>query len=438
MAIPHAVSQTNPVAQPASQVAVVAIDMGYGHMRPARALSQRFGTEVLHADRPPLADAEERMRWERIRRAYERVSRVSSLPFIGTPLRAALNTATHIPPLFPLRDLSFPTLGVKVLERSGREGLGRTLVAYLQANNQTLLTTFYSPAILADYHGYDRVFCVVTDSDVNRVWAPITPATSKIHYFAPSGRVVRRLRAYGVPKEQIQLTGFPLPDGLVGGDDAPILRRNLAARLGRLDPHKTFQRQYQRDLEGFDAVPDADGPPHLVFAVGGAGAQSELPARFLPSLSGMLRTGELRLTLVAGSRPEVKRRFEQQIESNRLGELFGTRLNILYEPDTDDYFERFETLMASTDILWTKPSELVFYAGLGLPLLLSEPVGIHEVYNRRFARENGAALKQRDPSVIAERLRELLEDGHFATAAWAGYRRMPHRGLYEIERRLRQ
>jgi hypothetical protein len=411
--------------------------MGYGHMRPARALVQRFGGEVLHADRPPLADAEECVRWARIRRAYERVSRVSSLPVIGTPLRAALNTATHIAPLHPLRDLSFPTLGVKLLERSGREGLGRTLVAYLQANSLTLLTTFYSPAILADYHGYDRVFCVVTDSDVNRVWAPITPATSKIHYFAPSGRVVRRLRAYGVPKEQIQLTGFPLPHSLVGGDDAPVLRQNLAARLARLDPHKVFQRQYQTDLEGFGALPSPDGPPHLVFAVGGAGAQSDLPARFLPSLSSMLRAGELQLTLVAGSRADVKRRFEQQIESNHLLDLLGKNLNVLFEENTDSYFERFESLLATTDVLWTKPSELVFYAGLGLPLLLSEPVGIHEAYNRRFARENGAALKQRDPSVIAERLRELLEDGHLATAAWAGYRRMPHRGLYEIERRLR-
>jgi len=419
-----------------SGVAVVAIDMGYGHMRPARALAQRFGVEVLHADRPPLADAEETARWARLRKVYENVSRISSLPFVGLPLRAALNTATHIPPLYPFRDLSVPNLGVKLLERSGRESLGRSLVAYLQDNDLSLLTTFYSPAVLADYHGYDRVFCVVTDSDVNRVWAPIEPRTSKVHYFAPSGRVVRRLRAYGVPKEQIELTGFPLPHSLVG-DDAHALRQNLAARLARLDPTKTFRRQYQSDLEALGPLPEADGPPHLVFAVGGAGAQSDLPARFLPSLAQALFAGELRLTLVAGSREDVRRRFEQQIESFRLERLLGQNLEVLYEPDTANYFERFEALLARTDILWTKPSELVFYAGLGLPLLLSEPVGIHESYNRRFARENGAALKQRDPSVIADRLRELLEDGHLATAAWAGYRRMPHRGLYEIEKRIR-
>jgi hypothetical protein len=423
-------------ASPRASAAIVAIDMGYGHLRPARSLADLLGCEVLHADQPPLADAEERRRWAAIRRVYEVMSRVSSLPGIGAPLRTMLNTATHIPHLHPFRDLSSRTLGVKALERSAREGLGQTMVAYLQDRDLTLVTTFYSPAVLADYHGYDRVFCVVTDSDINRVWAPIEPATSKIHYLAPSGRVVRRLRSYGVPKGQIELTGFPLPHTLVGGLGASTLRSNLAARLARLDPLGTFRRQFSADLESFEPLPSANGPPHLVFAVGGAGAQAELPERFLPSLASALNADELRLTLVAGSRADVNQRFEQQVEAARLGARLGRNLNVLFEQDTARYFERFDATLANTDVLWTKPSELVFYAGLGLPLLLSEPVGIHESYNRRYARENGAALKQRDPNVVGERLRELLEDGHLATAAWAGYRRIPHRGLYEIAKRI--
>jgi hypothetical protein len=429
---PHAAAS----AEPGARTAVVAIDMGYGHLRPARSLASWLGTEVLHADRPPLADSEEQRRWASLRRVYEGISRVSGLPFIGPPLRTVLNTATHIPHLHPFRDLSFRTLAVKLLEQSGREGLGRTMVAHLQERDLTLLTTFYSPAVLADYHGYDRVFCVVTDSDVNRVWAPIEPATSKIHYFAPSGRVVRRLRSYGVPKEQIELTGFPLPHSLVGGLDAPALRKNLAARLARLDPLGTFRRQFRVDLEMFDPLPEPDGPPHLMFAVGGAGAQSDLPKHFLPSLADALKAGELRLTLVAGVRADVRKRFEAQIAAARLEPRVGRNLHVLFEPDTDTYFERFDDALATADVLWTKPSELVFYAGLGIPLLLSEPVGIHEAYNRRYARENGAALKQRDPTVVGGRLRELLEDGHLATAAWAGYRRIPHRGLYEIQKRV--
>jgi hypothetical protein len=156
----------------------------------------------------------------------------------------------------------------------------------------------------------------------------------------------------------------------------------------------------------------------------------------LPSLADALNAGELRLTLVAGVRADVRKRFEAQIAAAKLEPRVGRNLHVLFEPDTDAYFERFDNTLATTDVLWTKPSELVFYAGLGIPLLLSEPVGIHEAYNRRYARENGAALKQRDPTVVGGRLRELLEDGHLATAAWAGYRRIPHRGLYEIQKRV--
>jgi hypothetical protein len=343
---------------------------------------------------------------------------------------------TDIPPLHPFRDLSSPTLGVRALEKSARDGLGHTLVAYLAERDLQLVTTFYSPAVLADFHGYDRIFCIVTDSDVNRVWAPIDPASSKIHYFAPSGRVVRRMRAYGVNKDQIELTGFPLPHSLVGGPDAPVLKRNLAARIARLDPTRVFIQQYAEDLEALGALPAPSGPPHLVFAVGGAGAQAELPALFLPSLRPALSSGRIRLTLVAGSRRDALQRFESLIEQARLGNELGRNLDILFEPETDAYFDRFDALLAGADVLWTKPSEMVFYAGLGLPLLLTKPIGVHENYNRRFARENGAALKQRNPSTIGDRLSELLDEGNLAAAAWAGYRRLPHLGLYRILDRL--
>jgi hypothetical protein len=173
-----------------------------------------------------------------------------------------------------------------------------------------------------------------------------------------------------------------------------------------------------------------------VFAVGGAGAQAELPALFLPSLRPHLANDRLRLTLVAGARRTVLDELKGHIERAQLGAELGRNLHILYEPETNAYFDRFDALLAETDILWTKPSEMVFYAGLGIPLLLSEPIGVHESYNRRFARENGAALKQRDARTIGERIVELLDDGNLAAAAWAGYRRMPHLGLYRILDRL--
>lgn len=420
--------------------AVVAIDMGYGHLRPARSLATHLGVSVLHADRPPLADADEQRRWHGIRLFYEQLSRVSALPGLGEPMRLVLNSITAIPRIYPFRDLSSPNLATQILRYSAYAGLGHSIVSYLQEHNLPLLTTFYSPAVLADFHGYDRIYCVVTDADVNRVWAPIKPASSKIHYFAPSGRVVRRLRAYGVNKDAVELTGFPLPHSLVGGLEAPALRANLAARLARLDPYQVFREQFRAELDQLGPLPAPSGPPHLVFAVGGAGAQAELPATFLPNLAPMLRDARVRLTLVAGVRPEVKQEFEMQLERVKLSSCDGVAqggVDILFEPDLDRYFARFDELLSSADVLWTKPSEMVFYAGLGIPLLLTDPIGVHEKYNRQFARESGVALKQRDPRFIGERLQELLADGHLAAAAWSGYKRMPHLGLYRILERVR-
>ncbi len=249
--------------------------------------------------------------------------------------------------------------------------------------------------------------------------------------------MVRRLRAYGVDPARIELTGFPLPDSLVGGPEAPILRQNLLRRLARLDPTHSFRNSYAADLAHLGPLPDTNEPPHLVFAVGGSGAQAELSASFLPSLRPLLERRRLRLTLVAGVRDAVKTRFEDELLRASLKKHLGRGVNILHEPVLDNYFERFDALLADTDILWTKPSELVFYAALGIPLLLAPPVGIHESYNLRWARENGAGLKQRDARVVGDRLLEHLHDGNLASAAWAGYRRLPHDGLYRIIERVR-
>jgi hypothetical protein len=314
--------------------------------------------------------------------------------------------------------------------------LGRSLVAYLQQHAGILLTTFYSPAVFADYHGHDEIYCVVTDTDINRVWAPFQPAQSRIRYFAPSGRVVRRLRSYGVQKEQVELTGYPLSHELLGGPGLPVLRANLRRRLARLDPEGVFRLEYGAELDALEIDERQEGPPRLVFAVGGAGAQSDMPTLFLPSLRPLLQNNQLRLTLVAGTRPAVRDLFHAQLARAGLDRDLPEPVEVLFADDVDSYLAAFDVLMARTDILWTKPSELTFYGGLGIALVLAPPVGRHEKFNRQWARENGAALKQRDPRVAGDWLRDWLKEGTLAAAAWSGHERLPSRGLYKICGRL--
>jgi hypothetical protein len=97
---------------------------------------------------------------------------------------------------------------LQLLDSMVARGLGRGLVRYLVDSGSPLLTTFYAPAVIANRAGFDRVYCVVTDADINRVWVPMVPQTSRVHYFAPSTRAssddqAERLSPY--PKEAITL-----------------------------------------------------------------------------------------------------------------------------------------------------------------------------------------------------------------------------------------
>jgi hypothetical protein len=418
---------------------LVSVDMGYGHLRAAAPLAEALGAEILHADRPPLADAQEREHWARARRFYEVMSRLSQLPVIGGALDGVLDAVTSIPRLHPSRDLSAPSWGARSLHRLIQRGLGKGLVQRLRAADAGLLTTFYAPAIAADHFGCKGVHCVVTDSDINRVWAPLEPGKSNIRYFVPSRRAERRLAAYGVPSQNIEFTGFPLPHELVGGPAMTAIRQNLPGRLVRLDPEGAFREMYREELSHFlGPLPDDERhrPPLLVFAVGGTGTQVGIARRLLPSFRTKILEGKIRIALVAGIRGEVASKLRACIERAGLAERIGSGIDVLFENDFDSYYRRFNQLLARTDILWTKPSELTFYAALGIPLILSSPVGVHEFSNRRWARESGAGLKQRDARYAAGWIDEWLADGVLASAAWSGYRRLPKLGLYRILERL--
>jgi hypothetical protein len=234
----------------------------------------------------------------------------------------------------------------------------------------------------------------------------------------------------GVPDAQIVVTGFPLPTGLLGGPDLAGLR----ARLVRLDPTGSFRALYRDELRLFlGHVPEGRAePPLLTFAVGGAGAQAGMVELFLPRMRPAIEAGRLRLALVAGIRRQVAAYFAEQIRRAGLESLLGAGVRIVAADDVPAYFTAFNALLAETDILYTKPSELSFFAALGIPLVCARPVGHHEKLNRRFLLEAGAGLKQWDPRHTAQWLDEWLLDGTLAAGAWSGFMRLPKSGTYRI------
>jgi hypothetical protein len=424
---------------PGAKPVVTSVEMGYGHLRAAHALAAEIGTGILHVDRPPLVAPDELRLWRASRRAYEITSRASQLPIVGAPLKSLLDSLTDIPHLHPQRDLSAPNFQVRSLHRLIGKGLGRGLVELMRTTNAPVIATFFAPALCADHCGCERIYCVVTDVDINRTWVPLDPRRTKISYLTPSYRAVHRLRAYGVPRAQIDFTGFPLPGDLVGGPDLTILRRNLAGRLVRLDRKGVFRDQARGEIHHFlgELPADQEGrPPLLTYTVGGAGAQADLARPLLKGVRRMVEEGRLRVCLAAGVRAEVAAKFREGVREAGLEDRLGNGVDIFLAANLDEYFLRFNEILAGTDVLWTKPSEMTFFSALGLPLILSTPVGVHERYNRRWAIENGPGLKQRDALHAEYWMREWLNEGTLAAAAWYGFLRMPKFGLYQILERV--
>ncbi len=399
--------------------------MGYGHLRAGAAVAERLGVDLAEVDRAPWVEPWEERLWRRSRLAYEWMSRLATVP--GRPAAPLLAAMTRLPPAG--EGASGGRWACRSLDRLIRRGLGARLAESLGGDGRALVSTFYAPALAVARRGLAPVACVVTDSDLHRVWVAAEPDARRVLYLAPSASAARRLVAYGVAPGRVVETGFPLPDGLLGGEDLAVLRPDLRERLARLDPTARWLRAHRAELRqrlGGEPAADPDGSLRLTFAVGGAGAQATAARDLLRSCRDLLRDGRIRLALVAGTRPEVARRFAGWTRDAGLGDA----VEVVAAPDFPTYWACFNDLLRRTDLLWTKPSELVFYAALGLAVALDRPLGDHEAHNRRWLLAEGAALDAPAPRHAAPWLEQRLADGGLAAAAWRGFLSLPRAGLY--------
>src|SRR5262245_17119688 len=128
---------------------VVSAEMGYGHERAAHALAH-LAEEVLVAGGPAVTDADEARFWQRLRWSYEVLSRTRTLPLLGLAVFGALDALLRIPPFYPLRDLSHPSINNYIVDHLIHEGLGRTLLERLRKLPLPMISTFYAPALVFD------------------------------------------------------------------------------------------------------------------------------------------------------------------------------------------------------------------------------------------------------------------------------------------------
>lgn len=427
---------------------VITVDMGYGHQRAAYPLRDfAVGLDgstgkdaVINANHYAGIPNKDRRRWESSRKLYERISRMKNLPLIGEWLFSVMDYFQRIEPFYPKRDLSKPTFQLKTIYSMIRKGWGRDLIDRLNRNPLPLVNAFFSPAYFAEEHGYKGdIYLLCCDTDVSRAWAPLVPAQSRIKYLVPNRRVKERLMLYGVRPDKIFVTGFPLPKENIGGRDLKVLKKSLGERIGHLDQDGRYRKKYHETLEeflgnnycGFGS--EARHPLTITFAVGGAGAQKELGAQILTSLRHHVDKGLVKLNLVAGVRNDVYLYYQRVIKELGLLKKQNGHVSILFADNKVEYFEKFNKLLLTTDILWTKPSELSFYAGLGLPIIMAPTVGSQEEFNKSWLESTGAGVQQENPKYAHEWLFDWLKSGWLAEAAMNGFLDAPRNGAYHIE-----
>ena len=417
--------------EPALRAWVVTADMGLGHQRAAYPLRDIAEGGLMTLGKAENTSPAEHKLWERMRKSYEFLSRTKGWPLIGNAVFGLLDRIQNIPPFYPMRDLSYPSYQVRWIKSLIESGMCSGMMEKIREKPLPLVTTFYSPSIAADMAGYGRVYSVICDAEINRVWVAENPKESKITYLAPCGRAVRRLNQYGIPNERIWLTGFPIPVELLGDRSLTTLKWDFGQRLRYLDPEERFWPLHGLNVQHFlgtkNCVPANKRVLTITFGVGGAGAQTDIAYTVARSLRARIAKGEVQFNVLVGIRPEVAAYFERVRK-----DLGLPQIGIVGGKTLDEYFSAFTQCMRSTDLLWTKPSELSFYCGLGIPIIIAPIIGSQESFNQAWLQEIQAGVPQQDPQYTDQWLFDLLRAGRLADSAWNGFLKARKYGTYKI------
>jgi hypothetical protein len=238
-----------------------------------------------------------------------------------------------------------------------------------------------------------------------------------------------------VPTERILTTGFPLPKEILG-DKLSLVKSATHRRIIKLDRTGTFQKKMAPQIEhslGANVYGDTTGPVVISFAIGGANAQFQIGLDVIKSLAPDIKQGIFSLNLIAGVSDKIKNIFEKAIIKEGLGAYVGKGVQIIYQPTKNKYFENFSDVILNTDVLWTKPSELSFYTGLGVPIIIAPTLGSQEEYNDAWLRVLGAGISQANPKYASEWLKDWLDSEVLARLAFNGYLNVSKNGVYHIE-----
>ncbi len=415
---------------------IIDVNMGYGHRRTAFPLENiAINKENISANDYEGMPFWDKAVWECSREFYEFISNFKKIPLLGSLFFSLFNEFQKIHSFYPKRDMSGANIFFRGTHLLIQLGWGRHLIKKCSQHPAPFITTFFIPAFMAEEFNYPgEIYCIICDTDIARPWATLNPKKSRIKYFAPTKRVVDRLIMYGVPKENIYFTGYPLPLSSIGIGNNEILKEDLRHRLRNLDPKGAYFKKYQSLIEGvLGPLPEvSDHVFTMLFSVGGAGAQKEEAMEIVKGLRPELESKSMKIILSAGSKSNIKDYFQKEIRKIKMSHCLGTSLEILYEQDVHRYFEKFNEYLRKTDVLWTKPSELSFYSALAVPVMILPPIGYQEEFNKDWLVKNGFGIMPEPIEYISQWIYDYLDAGLLADIAMQGFMEGEQMGAFKI------
>jgi len=420
---------------------VISINMGYGHQRTAYALREiAVDNKIICANDYEGIPNRDRAFWNGSRKFYETISRFNDIPLIGKRIFKIYDKLQKIGDFYPKRNLSKAGFTEWFTYQIFSFHWGEHLIKNVcwpsaKEKAKPFISTFFIPAFMAEHYNYPgEIYCIVCDADVARGWAPLIPQKSRIKYCAPNERTRQRLALYGVPKENIFLTGYPLPMSCIGDKTRMILKNDIKSRLINLDPEKNYEKNYASLIDIYlkETTVTSTHPLTIMFAVGGAGAQKNIGIKLLTSFKKDIEKNEAKIVLVAGTKLKIKQYFEEEIKNLQMEKL--KNIEIVYADNFNDYFDAFNKALSKADILWTKPSELSFYTALGVPIVIAPTIGSQEDFNKEWLITSGFGAEQGNVDYSHEWISDWLRNGHFAEMAMEGFVKEEQLGALNIKK----
>ena len=233
-----------------------------------------------------------------------------------------------------------------------------------------ILCTHFMPAgviswLIANGKLEARLGVVVTDFHFHAFW--ITRAFN--WYFVAQEDDKIHMEALGLPGDRIMITGIPVEPGFAQPVNADAVLRRHGLQIGR--------------------------PTFLV--VGGALGLSPATA-VVRQLLNLDR--DFQAVIVCGRNEEMQDDIVQLVKS-RPGDF-----RVL------GYTAEISELMAASTMILTKPGGMTTAEALarGLPMMILDPIGGQEERNSDVLLEAGAAVKCTEVTLVAHKLRRLLDD----------------------------